>query len=116
VEIAKAIEAEMAATGKRPSMGDNNIFPPGDARAQYTGSRPSGQNEEGVQAGVLDSSSAFFDKLQTLDPDTQRRLQEAQANLSNAMATQQKETEGTNQNPDENNDAELQAILDNMGN
>lgn len=117
VEVAKALEAEMAATGKRPTAPGSNIFAPGDARAQYTGSRPSGQNEDGLEAGVLNSSSAFLEQLRTLDPATQQRLQEAQANLSNAMNTQNRESGSSSSPPSgENNDADLQAILDNMGN
>jgi len=115
VEIAKALAAEAAANGGKPVKDPNPIFPPGDARAQYTGSRPSGDSTDGMQGGVLDTSSAFFDKLQNLDPDTQKRLQEAQAGLSNALKMQQQERGGST-TPAENNDAELQAILDNMGN
>jgi hypothetical protein len=92
VEIARA-EAEASAKNNGRSLGQQQVnYPPGDARAKYTGSNANGQ---GIKGSVASQANNFLSQLQQLDPQTQSQIQAAQANLRAAQGAASQSSQNT---------------------
>lgn len=100
--VARAEAAAMAAGSLRMGGVDSNqTFPPGDARAKYTGSADVGG--DGVAGDIAKASNDFLKQLQSVGPADTSSLQQAQQAL-------QKAQQSSGQSP-----TDLQQVLQQMG-